>query len=242
MNRIILASTALLTAVSGSAFAADLSRPPPAPAPVYTKAPMMPVFTWTGCYVGGNAGGLWATKDWNDTFTGAAESSTDISSWLAGGQVGCNYQMGSFVIGLQGDYDWTNANGSAADALFAPGFVTDQTNIKSLASVTGRVGYAWDRFLGYVKGGGAWVKDNYSGTSTAGGLDTASETRTGWTAGVGGEYAFTDWLTGFVEYDYYDFGTKTNVFTGPVGLGSIDIKQTMSVAKGGINFKFGGWH
>jgi hypothetical protein len=45
-----------------------------------------------------------------------------------------------------------------------------------------------------------------------------------------------------VEYDYYDFGTKTNVFTGPVGLGSIDIKQTMSVAKGGINFKFGGWH
>src|SRR5580704_6038392 len=145
MKKMLLAGAALLTAVSGSAMAADM-RPPPGRAPVYTKAPMMPVFTWTGCYIGGNAGGLWATKDWNDTFTGAAESSTDISSWLAGGQVGCNYQMGSFVIGLQGDYDWTNANGSAADALFAPGFVTDQTNIKSLASATGRVGWAWDRF------------------------------------------------------------------------------------------------
>src|ERR1700722_6391531 len=110
MNRIILASTALLTAISGSAIAADLSRPPPAPAPVYSKAPMMPVFTWTGCYVGGNGGGLFATKNWNDTFTGLPESSVNINSWLVGGQVGCNYQMGTFVIGIQGDYDWTNAN------------------------------------------------------------------------------------------------------------------------------------
>jgi outer membrane immunogenic protein len=243
MNRIILASTALLTAISGSAMAADLSRPPPAPAPVYTKAPMMPAFTWTGCYVGGNGGGLFAAKNWTDTFTGLPESSVNINSWLVGGQVGCNYQMGTFVIGIQGDYDWTNANGSATDALAVPvGFATDNTNIKSLASVTGRAGWAWDRFLGYVKGGGAWVKDSYSGTSTTGLLDTASETRTGWTAGVGGEYAFTNWLTGFVEYDYYYFGTKTNAFTGTLGLGSIDIKQTMSVAKGGFNIKFGGWN
>jgi outer membrane immunogenic protein len=142
------------------------------------------------------------------------------------------------VFGIQGDYDWTNASADSADARLA---LTDHTNIKSLASVTGRVGYTWDRFLGYVKGGGAWERDEYSTTliTTGTTFSTASETRTGWTIGVGGEYAFTDWLTGFVEYDYYDFGTQTNAFA-VVGGGTslVDIKETKSVAKAGINFKF----
>jgi outer membrane immunogenic protein len=238
MKKMLLTVTALLTVVSGSALAADLSRP----APVYTKAPMMAPFTWTGCYIGGNGGGLFATNDWTVTGTGFAQSSVNINSWLAGAQVGCNYQMGAVVLGLQGDYDWSNGSSSAADASFGPGAVVDQTNIKSLASVTGRVGYAWDRFMLYGKGGGAWVQDNYTATAV-GFASTASETRTGWTAGVGGEYAFTDWLTGFVEYDYYGFGTKTNTFTGTLTtLGPVDIKQTISVAKAGFNIKFGGWH
>ena len=233
MKNMLLAGTALLTVVSGSAMAADMR---PAPAPVYTKAPMMaPLFTWTGCYVGGNAGGLWAKKTWS----GGAVSSADVSSWLAGGQIGCNYQVSTWVFGIQGDYDWTNASATATDAFFLA--TTDSTKIKSLASVTGRVGYAWDRFLGYVKGGGAWAKDEYS-IVAPGFISTASETRTGWTVGAGGEYAFTDWLTGFVEYDYYDFGTKSNTFTGNFIVPAISVKQTESVAKAGINFKFGGWH
>jgi outer membrane immunogenic protein len=235
MKKILLTGTALLTIVSGSAMAADLQRPAPAPAPVYTKAPMMPAFTWTGCYVGGNGGGLWAKKDWTNAALGA-ESSVSISSWLAGAQVGCNYQVSTWVFGIQGDYDWTNASGSAADNTFA---ATDQTKIKSLASVTGRVGYAWDRFLGYVKGGGAWEQDEYT-ISSVGFATAASETRTGWTVGVGGEYAFTNWLTGFAEYDYYDFGTKSNTFAG-LTFPIINIKETKSVAKAGLNIKFGGW-
>jgi outer membrane immunogenic protein len=233
MKKMLLTGTALLTLVSGSAMAADLQRP--APAPVYTKAPpMMPVFTWTGCYIGGNAGGLWAKKDWTNV-TGVAESSVSISSWLAGGQVGCNYQVSTWVFGIQGDYDWTNANATAADILGG----TDQTKIKSLASVTGRVGYAWDRFLLYAKGGGAWEADEYSIVG-AGFAASATETRTGWTVGGGGEYAFTNWLTGFVEYDFYDFGTKANTFAGTF-VSTVNIKETKSVAKAGLNFKFGGW-
>jgi outer membrane immunogenic protein len=107
--------------------------------------------------------------------------------------------------------------------------------------VTGRVGYAWDRFLGYVKGGGAWESDEYSVFSGLA-ISTASEIRTGWTIGVGGEYAFTDWLTGFVEYNFYDFGTKSNTFGGTFGTPIIDIKETKSVAKAGLNIKFAGWH
>ncbi len=97
---------------------------------------------------------------------GAAQSTQDISGGLAGGQIGCNYQVNTWVFGIQGDYDWSNASGTAADASFCPG--PDHSNVKSLASVTGRVGYTWDRFLGYVKGGGAWVRDDYSVTNVAG--------------------------------------------------------------------------
>jgi outer membrane immunogenic protein len=237
MKRILLAGTALLTLISGSAMAADMR---PARAPVYTKAPpmMAPLFTWTGCYVGGNGGGLWAKKDWTNV-TGFGESSVDISGGLAGGQVGCNYQVGTWVFGIQGDYDWADASSTAADAVHAGAM--DETKIKSLASVTGRVGYAWDRVLGYVKGGGAWEVDDYR-VFTATAASTASDTRTGWTIGVGGEYAFTDWLTGFAEYDYYDFGTKTDTFSSSViGTPIVSIKETKSVAKAGLNFKFGGW-
>ena len=213
--------------------AADLRRP--APAPVYTKAPMMPAFTWTGCYIGGNAGGVWAKKDWTNT-AGGTTASMDVSGGLAGGQIGCNYQISAWVFGVQGDFDWTNISASTADGFFA---ATDQVKIKSLASVTGRAGYAWDRFLGYVKGGGAWETDDYSITAV-GASAAASETRTGWTIGVGGEYAFTNWLTGFAEYDYYDFGTKSDTFTGTFTT-TASIKETKSVAKAGLNFKFGGW-
>jgi outer membrane immunogenic protein len=143
------------------------------------------------------------------------------------------------------DYDWTNASGSNTNALF-PG-LRDSSKIKSLSFVTGRVGYAWDRFLGYVKGGGAWERDEYAVTGDSGGgsiLATGSETRSGWTVGIGGEYAFTNNLTGFIEYDWYRFGTRTVNFAlisqgGPPSV-PIDIKEHKSVLKVGLNWKFGG--
>jgi outer membrane immunogenic protein len=242
MKKMLLVATAIVTVVSGSALAADMSKP--APAPMYSKAPMIvPAYSWTGCYLGGNVGGLWATTNWTIAANGQAIANQNISGFLGGGQAGCNYQVSSWVFGVQGDYDWTNANTATAD--MAAVTLTDHTNIKSLASATGRVGYAWDRYLGYVKGGGAWENENYSTTFTATGatFSTASETRAGWTVGVGGEYAFTDWLTGFAEYDYYGFGTKTNTFTTSVPSTQLaNIKETQSVAKAGFNFKFGGWH
>ena len=114
MKNMLLAGAALLTIVSGSAMAADMR---PARAPIYTKAPMMaPAFSWTGCYIGGNAGGLWATKDWSGL---TRRGSADVSGGVAGGQVGCNYQVTTWVFGIQGDFDWTNASGDATDTLFA---------------------------------------------------------------------------------------------------------------------------
>jgi len=246
---ITLLATGIGIAFGQAAFAADLARPAPA---YKAPPPVVPIFSWTGCYVGGNGGGLWVSKDYAltgvavatvgaVTFPGVGFGGHDASSGIAGAQIGCNYQApGGFVFGIQGDYDWARANGSHLDP-FGLG-TTLSSNTKSLASVTGRVGYAWDRFLGYVKGGWAWERDSYDWTiPQLGVVLSGSETRGGWTVGVGGEYAFLDWLTGFVEYDYYDFGTRTVGLTfSPVTL-DFDIRERKSVVKAGLNFKFGGY-
>ena len=238
MKALVAGAVGLLTvSVAGAAVAADL------PARVYTKAPPpVVVYNWSGCYLGGNGGGIWSRNNWSlPDMGGLPVSAHDVDSWLGGIQGGCNYQFsGNWVIGIQADYDWSDGTGSGPHAT-GGGILTDQSHISGLGSVTGRVGYAWDRFLGYVKGGGAWERDSYLQFTTATGAPfaTSSETRDGWTVGVGGEYAFTQNFTGFVEYDYYDFGTNTLTFTTILGtLPHISIRETQSVVKAGLNWKF----
>jgi outer membrane immunogenic protein len=257
MKKFLLAATAI-TSISGSAFAADLAV---RPAPVYRPAPVgLGLFSWTGCFVGGNGGGIWAKSEWNDPLFGTFGNST-ASGGLGGLQVGCNYQAGNWVFGVQGDYDWASATTDSTNVIltntFGPTF-TDHTEVKSIASVTGRVGYAWDRFLLYAKGGGAWLRTDH--TLRVNGVDVATtsdnNSRGGWTAGVGGEYAFTNWLTGFVEWDYYKFDNNNNstalVCTAPACGGAVfvanpNFKETVNVVKVGLNLKwgpgfaFGGW-
>jgi outer membrane immunogenic protein len=207
--RKFLLGTAALMALASPAISADMRLP-------VTKAPppVVPVWNWSGCYVGGHAGGLWANSgEWivrtpGGDFFGQSLGEHGLNGWVGGAQAGCDYQFaGGFVIGVQGDYAVADAEGSHDSAREIG--VAYHSKIKSLASVTGRIGYGWDRFLGYVKGGGAWERDNYWATTIIlGTAYTARETRSGWTIGVGGEYAFTNFLSGFVEYSYYDFGER----------------------------------
>jgi outer membrane immunogenic protein len=240
--RKFLLGTAALIGLAGAATAADMR------VPAYT-APVVPAWRWTGCYVGGHVGGVWAgQKDWvvrtpGGAFFGQSLGGHDADGWLGGAQVGCDYQFaGGFVIGVQGDYAWADAEGSH-DSTREIG-VAYHGKVKSLATVTGRIGYAWDRLLGYVKGGGAWERDDFWATTVIlGTAYRAQPTQLGWTVGVGGEYAFTNFLSGFVEYNYYDFGTNTIGLTPQVvGLGPafVDIKSTTSVVRAGVNFRFGG--
>jgi outer membrane immunogenic protein len=242
MRNLLLGTVAVVALIAGPANAADLAVKA---APVYkAPPPVVTYYSWTGCYVGGHVGGLWAKKDWTLAAPDPAFAlgSHDADSWLGGVQAGCDYQFnGGWVIGIQGDYAWTNASGSNVDAVIDG--TTNRSEVKSLATVTGRLGYAWDRFLGYVKGGGAWERDNYDRFALVGGalVGSASETRGGWTVGVGGEYAFTNYLSGFVEYNYYDFGTRTLTFLTPAGAfnDNIDIRERKSVIRGGINLRWG---
>jgi outer membrane immunogenic protein len=246
MKRLTLATLGLATLMATPAISADL----PPRRPVYAPPPPVYVFSWTGCYIGGNVGGVWVEKDFDSRdfgVFGGRSFSRDASGAIGGGQIGCNYQFaGGFVIGIQGDYDWTNVHAEGRGAFFNN--LDHDYHVKSVASVTGRVGYGWNRFLGYVKGGGAWERDDLTFTFVPTGRTASfSDTRSGWTIGVGGEYAFTNWLTGFVEYNYYDFGTRTDgvvcgavaCFAGGPNRVDFDIRETKSVVKVGLNFLFG---
>lgn len=240
MKKLLLAATAF-TAMASSALAADLAVRR-APRPAYVPV-VVPLYSWSGCYVGGNGGGIWAKSEWNGTVFGGDSTA---SGGLGGIQVGCNYQAGVWVFGVQGDYDWASANTDNTNLFLTTGPIVNHTEIKSLASVTGRVGYAWGRFLLYGKGGGAWLRADHSflvGSATV--FSSSDNSRSGWTAGVGGEYAFTNWLTGFVEWDYYKFDTDDQsglvcpggcggvIFTNNVGV------KEINVVKAGLNLKFG---
>jgi outer membrane immunogenic protein len=241
VRKFLLATIALIALVS-PATAADLGRFQIAPAPV------VPVWTWTGCYAGGQVGYLWGSSEkWivrtpGGDFFGQSLGGHDAKSWIGGVQAGCDYQFAGVVLGVQGDYGWTEANGTHASAREVG--VYYHSEARALASVTGRIGYAWNRFLGYVKGGAAWERVDYSAaTILIGTAYTASVTRPGWTIGVGGEYAFTKFLSGFVEYGYYDFGTSDIHLTPAVaGLrpAFVAIEETASVVRAGINLRFGG--
>ncbi|MGP0091146.1 MAG: outer membrane protein [Xanthobacteraceae bacterium] len=238
MKRLLLGTSMSLAMLAGAS-AADM-------APIYTKAPAyVPAYSWTGCYGGGNLGGVWAEKDWTvaapSTPVGTPYGSNYPGGIMVGSQGGCNYQVGTFVFGIQEDEDWAHASGANTDLTTTN--LQDRSTIMWLASVTGRIGYTWGgRFLGYVKGGAAWERDNYDTFVPTTNIvtSTASEIRSGWTVGVGGEYAFADFMSGFIEYDYYDFGTATNAFTvvsQTFSQNFVSIRERQNVVKAGLNFK-----
>ena len=177
MKRILIAG-AIAFAAAGPALAADLPPPvaPPPRAPA-TYVPVVPVFSWTGIYLGATAGYNFGTV----SPTGGANITTN--GFLIGGTLGGNYQFGSFVVGIEADGDYNSMNNA--------GFKIDW-----LATVRGRAGYAIDRLLLYGTGGGAFAPASVSGGNT---------TMTGWTAGGGVEYAFTPNWTAKAEYLYVDF-------------------------------------
>lgn len=236
----------LLLSSFGAVALAICSAPPPASAAdMAVKAPPAApeTYSWTGCYVGGNFGTIFTKVDWS--IPGSALSSMDTNALAFGGQVGCNYQISTWVFGVQGDYDFVNLSGAndgsttGVDAFNAG--VTDRSTVDSVASVTGRFGYAWWRILFYAKGGVAWQRDKYDMfvTTSLAPLTSVNVTRSGFTVGGGIEYAITDHFNMFFEYDFYDFGTANSSFVVPPLTESVAIRETDSVVKVGVNWKFG---
>lgn len=213
-----------------SASAADLPVPPRV-APVAPVAYAPPVYNWSGFYIGGNIGGGFANASWSDPFNGGTNSISK-DGFIGGGQVGANAQFGWFVVGIEGDFDWTGLNAGGTDS------IGNAINTKTqwTSTVTGRVGAAFDRVLLYAKGGAAFAHDQ-SSVSGGGLAESTTFTRTGWTAGAGVEYALNQNWTARVEYDYLGFGSQSPTFA-PVAYptsASLNVQEV----KAGVNFKFG---
>jgi outer membrane immunogenic protein len=232
MKKMLLTGTALLTLVSGSAMAADLSRP--APAPVYTKAPMMPVYTWTGAYIGLNAGGAFGDSEVATTtlsppvsyfattsvpaIAAAGAQTIKPNGFTGGGQIGYNWQASSVtVVGLEADFDYFGLRGSSTSGAVypccAPTAFTITQSVKTdwLATFRARLGYlVTPNALLYVTGGGAVtdLKGTFGFTDTFAAANESasfSSTKLGWTVGGGVEWTLWSGWTAKAEYLFVSF-------------------------------------
>jgi outer membrane immunogenic protein len=243
MKKILLASAVGALILAHPSDAADLGTRVPVKAP--PVVPPVPVFSWTGCYIGGHLGGGWGEKTVSAPALAPGISVTgDTSGFLGGGQVGCNFQFGgNWVIGFEGEGSAANIEGDITQTVLGiTGTARAQTDW--IASATGRFGWSWDRWLIYAKGGAAWAGDKYSAFIPVFNEHLeASETRTGWTVGAGVEWAFWNNWSAKAEYNYYDFGTDTLTLTGsfagtPIEVPGVDVRQRISVVKLGVNYRF----
>jgi outer membrane immunogenic protein len=223
--RTSLRSFCILAAALGctaAAHAADLpARYPVAPvmpAPIY-----VPVYNWTGVYLGINGGGGWGKSQWDgiDNF--------DISGGLIGGTVGYNWQFGQVVVGVEGDIDWSGIKGTTVVRCA----VGCSTRNDWLATVRGRVGYAFNRFLPYLTAGLAIGDIN----ATAPGLPAGSTTKAGWTVGAGVEAGIVSSVSVKAEYLYFDLGNFNCGFNcGLAGNGNVSLAA--HTFRAGLNVRF----
>jgi outer membrane immunogenic protein len=257
----VLAAALAVAPSQTAAWAADL--------PMKTKAPAPSLYNWSGCYVGANAGaGASGSNFTSSVGTGSHLSDADAvlvggdgtgsnnaTGFLAGGQVGCNWQSGMVVYGLEGDLDYFHST---------PQFINDTNTLSDgvtpftasqflrtdfFATVRPRIGIAADRNLAYITGGAAFTHASYTQSYTDGaapagaGTVTGSKSLTGWTVGAGWEHAFADHWTFKLEYLYASFPTTNaaGVIADPAGgtnplHGSADL--TVQTLRAGVNFKF----
>jgi outer membrane immunogenic protein len=196
-------------------FAADVGRP----APVYTKAPIAPVWSWTGLYIGGQVGGGWARTSWDDDFNCAVgvlcdSNKQNPSGVVAGGQIGARWQTGPWVLGIEGTGAWTDIKATDPSTctkgvntcIGLPFDVHHTTKIEQLYTGTVSAGYAWNQTLWYAKGGwaGADIVRNTVGFAGATGITSGDVNMwsNGWTVGTGVEYMLTKNFSLGLEYDY----------------------------------------
>ncbi len=264
MKKFLLGSVALAAMTAGPAMAADM--PLKAPPPVV-------VYSWTGCYVGGHVGGKSSRAD--VTYgaiapqvialnpLGIGPNVTDsvyLSGAVVGGQIGCQYQFaGGWLIGIEGDGSWTQNDGQGTVLAAFPGFPANslraQTTEHWMATARARLGYAWDKWMVYVTGGGAWAgvrESAFCGGNAVGAVNPcfviagnlgpaalSEQTLSGWTVGFGAEYALGYGWSIKGEYLYMDFSSKNYFGTTITPIFSEwNVHLRQSVARFGMNYKF----
>jgi outer membrane immunogenic protein len=211
--------------------------------PIQNPVSVVPVWSWTGFYIGVNGGGSIDTDSNNATlFLAGPGVNRPLLLWddrhalpggLFGGQIGYNWQLApNWLFGVEADGQWTNqrntftftgqnVNGDGGGLTVS---ATDEERIRSLATVRARFGWIRDSFLWYVTVGGAWadIKSDYTLTSTIPAMTfpspviaSFSTTKSGWTIGRGVETHLGGNWTAKLEYLFVDLGSVEYTFTSP---------------------------
>jgi len=260
----LLGGVAVSALLAAPALAADLPARMPVKAP---PAPVVAAYSWTGCYIGGNAGGIRGDSDVTLSPSGAFAGdplnplrtdsfSFDDTAFTGGGQIGCNWQNNAFVLGIEADIQWSGLDESVTltRALAAPlvGTVTHSVShsMDWWGTLRGRVGVAFGATLIYATGGLAFANlDTTASTlfSAAGDLysGSSSDTRFGWTVGGGLEWGFAQNWSIKAEYLFVDLGSESFLMPNvpppafPLNSYTADIDTKFHVARIGLNYRFG---
>jgi outer membrane immunogenic protein len=235
--RALLLGVVATVVLAPTANAADLGGGPPrrsmkdAPPPPPPPAPEVPLYSWSGLYIGVHGGYGWSDIDWT---SGATTVNDNGAGWFGGGQIGYNWQRGALVFGVEADIS-TGIDGSNTCPTAA---FSCSHDVNWLASVRGRVGVAanGNRTLYYATAGGAWADVDYS--STAPGTTGFSDRQFGWVVGGGIEHMLSPKLTARLEYLYYSFDSETAPVGGLATGSTTRLDPSMQTVRFGLNYKF----
>jgi outer membrane immunogenic protein len=235
MKKLLVAGVAAAAFCGAPALAADMAVKAPPITPVAA-----PVYSWSGCYIGGNVGGGWANKHIIDVTDDLDQGSHTGSGIVGGGQIGCDYQVNNWVFGIQGLFDGASITGSNLD----PGnsALTWSSKNSWFGTLTARIGYAVQpTTLLYAKVGGAEVRDHNIDTFAGGVYATPDTTMNGWTVGGGLEYMFAPNWSVFAEYNYLGLNKRSETFTRSIDGATFQdsVYNNMQTILFGINYRFG---
>jgi outer membrane immunogenic protein len=240
----LVLSLSVFAAVRG--LAADL--PVIGAAPPTSYYPISPPVNWGGVYIGLNGGYGLGSSNWSNTLGSTGTFATN--GGVLGGTLGINYAgFGDWVLlGLEGDFDWSGATGSAGCSVLGPmvlgASATCQTRIDWLTTFRLRAGYTWSHFLFYTTAGGA--AGDFRLSSSPAGANHNPTPPLGWTAGLGVEYLFNDAISAKLEYLYVNLstvgcpaGTLCSSDT-PAGRNATNgsVSFTENLIRAGVNYKF----
>jgi outer membrane immunogenic protein len=241
-----LATSALLA----PAQAADMG----VPSRSYYPPPPPAIYDWTGIYLGGHIGGGMLVDSvsqngvspggFNFTNTGNLRP----AGVIGGAQIGANYEFAPWVVGIEATWTDSAINGNTLIGTTVRAIPQERFTSQAqwFAAVTGRVGYAANDWLFYAKAGGGWMNVRYTedlltaaapnvppGVTAA--TQVLTDNRTGFTVGAGIEFGLVENLSGKIEYDFYDFGSKNYNFNT---ITPVSVSSNLHTIIVGLNYKF----
>ncbi|SEM67133.1 outer membrane beta-barrel protein [Bradyrhizobium sp. OK095] len=208
--------------------------------PVLAGGPLpAPVVSWSGFYAGVHGGWGWGKSEFRDPLNSPANNPffAYFNGPLAGGQLGYNWQQGNYVLGAEIDGSWSFVKGNTSTSPIITSSTANGVGYTGFATATGRLGYASDQWLAYVKGGAAYARMELSSRFTAD-LTNYNRELFGAVGGVGLEIAFLRNVSAKVEYNAIYLPAETLHWVSANT--TSEIKHFVQIVKAGINVHFNG--